>query len=465
MSDDYLNVWGKCLRILKDLVDVKTFRTWFEPINPIRLQENTLTIEVPNKFFYEWLESQYINELSTAISKVLGEQGKLTYQFKLSEANTTPNSTKIKNNLDVDITPENIKNPFVIPGIKRVKFNPQLNPDYVMETLIEGDCNELAKSAGKAIAKKPGGTGFNPLFVYGDTGLGKTHLIQAIGNQVLRNFPDINVLYVSSEKFTNQLIQAIKNGSISDFTNFYQMIDVLIVDDIQFFAGKKKTQEIFFNIFNHLQLNGKQIILSADKPPKEISGIMDRLLSRFKWGLQADLHQPDLETRIAIMEAKMERESIVVPREVSEFICYHVKNNIRELEGVLIQLIAQATLRRRQIDMELAKEVVQRFKSHENKEITVEHIKEMVAEYFNVDVAKLDSKSRKREIATARHVSIFLSKQYTKNTLESIGSYFGGRHHSTILHSFETVQDMMDTDTAFKDVIADLERKVKHHIA
>lgn len=458
MSSEHLHAWEKCLLVLKDLVNKETFKTWFMPINPVNLQDDTLTIEVPNKFFYEYIEENLIKELHKAIYTVIGKEGKLSYQLKMKDYRS--GKAKQKNDLPIDKMPD-IQNPFVIPGIKRVKFVPQLNQDYQMYNLIEGDCNSLAKSAGGAVAENPGKTAFNPLFIYGDVGLGKTHLIQAIGNEVVKLHPNKNVLYVTTEKFTNQFIQAIRNGSTNDFVNFYQMVDVLIVDDIQFLSEKKKTQEIFFNIFNHLKQNGKQLILTADRSPSEISGIMDRLISRFKWGLEADLHQPDYETRIAIMQAKMENEGIKVPDEVCELVCYHVKNNIRELEGVLIQLIAQATFGRREIDINLAKEVIRRFNSTDNKEVTVELIKEMVSEHFGVPLEKLGSKSRKQDIAIARHVSIYLSKQYTEKSLKMIGSYFGGRDHSTILHSCKTVQDRIDTDLAFKDTISNLERQMQ----
>ncbi len=463
MKKDYLGAWDQCLRVIKEHVNTQTFKTWFEPIKAVKLTGDILTIEVPNKFFYEWLEENHLQVLRKAIMESLGSSGRLEYRFKVENSKSSM-SASIKDESDqekIGISPEEIQNPFVIPGIKRVKFNPQLNASYLLENYIEGDCNTLARSAGKAIANRPGETAFNPLFIYGDVGLGKTHLAQAIGNETLKNFPNKNVLYVSTEKFTNQLIQSIRNGSVNDFVNFYQLVDVLIVDDIQFLAEKQKTQEIFFNIFNHLKHCGKQIILTSDCAPNEMQGVQDRLLSRFKWGLEADLHRPDLETRIAIMEAKMSKEKIEVPREVSNYICYHVKNNIRELEGVLIQLIAQATLNQREIDMVLAKEVIQRFNSNDNRELTVELIKEMVSEYYGISVEKLGSKTRKQDVALARHLSIYFSKEYTKNSLKSIGKHFGGRDHSTILHSCKTIKDRMDTDTAFKDTVASLEKRMQ----
>ena len=462
MKKDYLGTWDRCMGVIKEHVNTQTLKTWFEPIKAVKLEGDILTIEVPNQFFYEWLEENFLNVLRLAIVEVLGKNGRLEYRFKVEKnnaTNTAPASTS--DQLEDNISPQDIQNPFVIPGIKRVKVNPQLNLAYRLSNYIEGDCNSLARSAGKAIADRPGETAFNPLFIYGEVGLGKTHLAQAIGNEVLSKFPNKSVLYVSTEKFTNQLIQSIKNGSVTDFTNFYQLVDVLIVDDIQFLANKKKTQEIFFNIFNHLKQCGKQIILTSDCPPNEMQGVQDRLLSRFKWGLEADISRPDLETRIAIMEAKMSKENIQVPREVSNFICTHVKNNIRELEGVLIQLIAQATLNQREIDMDLAKEVIKRVNNKDNKEITVDLIKEMVAEFFGIDVEKLGSKTRKQDIATARHLSIYFSKEYTKNSLKNIGKYFGGRDHSTILHSCKTVKDRMDTDRAFKDTVASLQQKMQ----
>jgi chromosomal replication initiator protein len=356
---------------------------------------------------------------------------------------------------------ETIKNPFIIPGIKKVKIDPQLNPNYVFDNLIEGDCNRLARSAGLAIAKKPGLTSFNPLVIFGEVGLGKTHLAQAIGNDILDRFPNKTVLYVSSEKFTNQIIQAIKNNAVNDFVNFYQVVDVLIVDDIQFLSNKRKTQDIFFHIFNQLHQNGKQIVLTSDRPPKDLEGVEERLISRFKWGLSADLQAPDLETRMAILEYKMVREGVELSQDVTEFICYNIKNNIRELEGVLISLIAQSSLNRREIDMDLAREVVRNFVTEINKEITVEFIQKLVAEYFKVGVETLQGKTRKRSIVIARQLSMYLAKNLTDRSLKAIGETFGGRDHSTVIYSCKTVQDLMETDVIFKETVADLEKKIR----
>ena len=476
MIKDHATVWGNCLQVIRRNVNLQSYRTWFEPIKAVRLENNALTIQVPNKFFYEWLEEHYVALLKTTIRKELGDKGRLEYQILMSQAGERQRAASVSgvsagngiatHTVDHSYGPGmidtgNIKNPFVIPGIKKVKVDPQLNPTYTFDTYIEGDCNRLARSAGLAIAKKPGATSFNPLVIFGDVGLGKTHLAQAVGNEVHHRFPNKSVLYVSSEKFTNQIIQSIKNNAVNDFVNFYQLIDVLIVDDIQFLANKQKTQEIFFHIFNQLHQNGKQIILTSDRPPKDLDGMEERLISRFKWGLSADLQAPDLETRMAILESKMMREGIELAPDVIEFICFNIQNNIRELEGVLVSLLAQSSLNRREIDVDLAKEVVKNFVVQINKEITVGFIQKLVAEHFDVPVEKLQGKTRKRSIVIARQLSMYLAKNLTDKSLKAIGENFGGRDHSTVIYSCKTVQDLMETDIIFKDTVSELEKKIK----
>ncbi|MEM1323009.1 MAG: chromosomal replication initiator protein DnaA [Bacteroidota bacterium] len=457
-------MWESCLQSIRRNVNSQSFKTWFMPIRPVGLNDGALTIQVPNRFFYEWLEEHYVSLLKMTIRQELGEKGRLEYQILMGRMpGGHPGSGAKGNDIHAPgaIDTGNIKNPFVIPGIKKLKIDPQLNPSYVFDNFIEGDCNRLARSAGYAVAKKPGGTAFNPLVIFGDVGLGKTHLAQAIGNEVLALNPNRTVLYVSSEKFTNQIIESIKNNAVSDFVNFYQLIDILIVDDIQFLANKQKTQEIFFHIFNQLHQNGKQIILTSDRPPKDLDGMEERLISRFKWGLSADLQAPDLETRMAILEAKMTQEGLDIPYDVTEFICYNIKNNIRELEGVLISLVAQSTLNRREIDMDLAKEVIKNFVSQMSKEITVDFIQKLVADHFDVDVDKLKGQTRKRSIVIARQLSMYLAKNLTNKSLKAIGENFGGRDHSTVIYSCKAVQDLLDTDTIFKDAVVDLEKKIK----
>ncbi len=474
MIKDCITVWDNCLRTIRRNVNTQSFKTWFEPIKPVRLDRNALIIQVPNKFFYEWLEEHYVALLKMTIRQELGEQGKLEYQILMSNNQEKSGDMSIKVPVERGaataaksvtgpgaVDTGNIKNPFVIPGIRKLQIDPQLNPSYTFDNFIEGDCNRLARSAGQAVAKKPGGTAFNPLVIFGDVGLGKTHLAQAIGNQVLRSLDSKTVLYVSSEKFTNQIIQSIKNNAVNDFVNFYQLVDVLIVDDIQFLANKQKTQEIFFHIFNQLHQHGKQIILTSDRPPKDLDGMEERLISRFKWGLSADLQAPDLETRMAILEAKMTQEGLDLPQNVTEFICYNIKNNIRELEGVLISLVAQSTLNEREIDIALAKQVIKNFVTQMSKEITVEFIQKLVAEHFDLPVDKLKGQTRKRQIVIARQLSMYLAKNLTNKSLKAIGENFGGRDHSTVIYSCKAVQDLLDTDMIFKDTVSELEKKIK----
>ncbi|RYE18939.1 MAG: chromosomal replication initiator protein DnaA, partial [Sphingobacteriaceae bacterium] len=359
-------VWNNCLNIIKDNIPAQSFKTWFEPIKAIRQEGSVLTIQVPSLFFYEWLEEHYVGLLRKTIKNQLGEEGRLEYNIVMEQSSAKPYTTNMPSNgngsegknqsmpIPVSIN-KDIKNPFVIPGLRKLQVDPQLNQNYTFETFIEGDCNRLARSAGYAVAAKPGGTSFNPLMIYGGVGLGKTHLSQAIGNEIKQSFPEKLVLYVSCEKFTTQFVESLKNNNINDFVNFYQAMDVLIVDDVHNFAGRDKTQDIFFHIFNHLHQSGKQIILTSDKSPKDLSGLEERLLSRFKWGLSADLQIPDMETRMAILKKKIYQDGIELPQEVIEYVAHNIDNNVRELEGAMVSLLAQSTLNKKEIDLTLAR--------------------------------------------------------------------------------------------------------------
>ena len=476
IATTYTSVWDNCLATIRKNVNAQSYKTWFEPIQPVKLESSSLTIQVPNKFFYEWLEEHYVSLLRMTIRKELGDRGRLEYQImknhQAQKARPTgrralPGSFEAQLQSD-DRHPggvkksEAIKNPFVIPGIQKYTIDPQLNTSYRLDNFIEGDCNRLARAAAVAISKKPGGTAFNPLVIFGDVGLGKTHLAQGVGNAVLERFgPEKTVLYVSSEKFTNQIIDSIKNNAVIDFVNFYQMVDVLIVDDIQFLANKTKTQEIFFHIFNTLHQSGKQIILTSDRPPKDLDGMEDRLISRFKWGLTADLQAPEFETRMAILESKMQAEGIHMGADVIEFISFNIKDNIRELEGVLVSLIAQSSLTNRDIDVQLAQQVVKNFVQQIDREITVESIQKLVADHFELPVEKLAGKTRKRQIVIARQMSMYLAKKLTDQSLKAIGDHFGGRDHSTVIYSVRTVQDLLDTDPRYKVTLEELEKKIE----
>jgi chromosomal replication initiator protein len=473
MEKTSTQVWDSCLQIIKDNIPAQSFKTWFEPIKALRLEGNVLTIQVPSLFFYEWLEEHYVGLLRKTVKKQLGEEGRLEYNIVVEKSSTSiPFTTNMPSNgngaegknqsmpMPVALN-KDIKNPFVIPGLKKLQVDPQLNANYTFENFVEGDCNRLGRSAGYAVAAKPGGTSFNPLMIYGGVGLGKTHLAQAIGNEIKRSMPDKLVLYVSCEKFTQQFVDALKNNNINDFVNFYQAMDVLIMDDVHNFAGKEKTQDIFFHIFNHLHQSGKQLIVTSDKAPKDLAGLEERLLSRFKWGLSADLQVPDLETRMAILKKKMYADGIDLPGEVIEYVAHNIDNNVRELEGAMVSLLAQSTLNRKEIDLNLAKSMLKNFIKNASKEISMDYIQKLVCEYFEVPIEMVKSQTRKREIVQARQISMYLSKSHTKTSLKSIGAFFGGRDHSTVIYACQTVEDLIDTDKKFKGYVADIQKKLK----
>jgi chromosomal replication initiator protein len=474
MIKTFETIWENCLKVIKDNISWQSYKTWFEPIKPVALENNVLVIEVPSQFFYEWLEEHYVELIAKTIKRELGKEARLEYRILMDNTNKkNPASVRMpasnhshaqlsNNYVDVQIGNESgIKNPFVIPGLKRSQIDPQLNPNYTFDSFVEGECNRLARSAGMAVAQKPGGTSFNPLVIYSNSGLGKTHLIHAIGNETKRLHPNKTVLYVSAEKFIHQFIEHSKNHEINDFINFYQLIDVLIIDDIHYFAPAIKSQDAFFSIFNHLHQNGKQLILTSDKPPKDLDGMQERLLSRFRWGLSADLQAPDFETRMAILEHKMRNDGLELPAEVVKYLAYNVQNNIREMEGALISLLAHSSLVKKEIDLDLAKKVLRNIVKTSSKEITIDTIQKMVCDFYEIPYDKLQAKTRKREIVQARQISMFLAKQFTKNSLKNIGDHFGGRDHTTVIHSCQTVKDLMDTDVMIREQVKELQQKVQ----
>ena len=466
-------VWENCLKIIKDNVPTQSFKTWFEPIKALKLDGSVLTIQVPSLFFYEWLEEHYVNLLRKTIKHELGADARLEYNIVVDNATAnskaqtinipaSPNGELKNPSVPIPVTvPSSIRNPFVIPGLKKINIDSQLNSKYSFDNFVEGDCNRLARSAGFAVANKPGGTSFNPLMIYGPTGLGKTHLIHAIGGAIKDRFPEKQVLYVNAEKFTQQFVESMKNNTINDFKNFYQLIDVFIIDDVHNFAGKEKTQDIFFHIFNELHQTNKQIVLTSDKPPKDLIGVEDRLLSRFKWGLTADLQIPDFETRMAILYKKMQLDGIELPQDVVEYVAHNIDSNMRDLEGAMVSLLAHSTLNKKEIDLPLAKQMLKNFIKNSSKEISIEYIQKLVCEYFEVPVELLKSQTRKREIVQARQISMYLAKSHTKSSLKSIGMHFGGRDHSTVIYACQTVEDLIDTDKKFRAYVADIQKKLK----
>ena len=467
-------IWTSALSFIKDNINDQAFKTWFLPIRPIKLQGKVLTIQVPSKFFYEWLEENYIKLLKSSITKELGAEAKLVYSIVMENTygNENPYTVKIPSSnraplknpqvaMPVEIGgQEGIRNPFVIPGLKKVHVESQLNPNYTFENFVEGDCNRLARSAGFAVANKPGGTSFNPLLIYGGVGLGKTHLAHSIGIEIKDRYPEKTVLYVSAEKFTQQFIDAIKNNSKNDFVHFYEMIDTLIIDDVQSFSGKEKTQDVFFEIFNHLHQHGKQVVLTSDRAPVDLQGMEQRLLSRFKWGLSADLQKPDLETRIAILSKKLYNDGIEMPEDVVEYLAYSINSNVRELEGALISLLAQSSLNKKKINIDLARQMIDKFVKNTTREISIDYIQKVVCDYFDMPIDLIKSKTRKREIVQARQLTMYFAKQLTKNSLATIGAQCGNKDHATVLHACRTVNNLAETDKRFRTYVDDLRKKL-----
>jgi len=470
-------LWSRCLSVIKDNVPVQNFKTWFEPIVPIKLENDILTIQVPSQFFYEWLEEHYIVLIRKTIRKELGSSGRLEYSVIMDSNydNSIPYSvnyptTNRKDTINKTMSmpldlnkgkSRDIPNPFIIPGLKKIKVDSQLVDSLSFENYIEGDCNRLARSAGWAIAENPGKTAFNPLLIYSQVGLGKTHLAHAIGLQVKQNDPNKIVLYVKTDQFINQFIDSVRNNNQNDFVHFYQMIDVLIMDDIEFLANKEKTQDVFFHIFNHLHQNNKQLVLTCDKPPVELKGLEPRLLSRFKWGLAADLQMPDLETRIAILQKKLYKDGIQMPYEVIEYIAYSITTSIREMEGALISILAQSTLNKKAITLELAKQMIDTFVKSANREISIDFIQKVVCDYFSIALETINSKTRKREIVQARQLAMYFSKKHTKNSLATIGLHCGNKDHATVLHACRTVHNLTETDKQFRVYVDDIDKKLK----
>jgi chromosomal replication initiator protein len=542
MDESAEHVWDECLDIIRDNVRRQSYKTWFEPLEAQSLVEEdglkNLTIQLPSRFYYEWLEEHYFSLLRKTITKVLGKDGRLLYDVVIEQENPdapdegasmelparrpdeeTPSAAADSPNQSSpaqqephtpredasephdsssseppssespdrpnpssspptddpvpqqspvqhsDATEEQsappVQNPFAIPGIQDANIDSQLNESYTFERFIEGDCNELARSAAWTIAQEPGGTSFNPYLIYGGVGLGKTHLIQAVGNYVTAHFPDKTALYVSSERFTTEFVQSIQQNRINEFSMFYRQVDVLIVDDVQFFSGKEKTQEEFFHIFNALHQAGKQIVLSADRPPRDIEGIEERLLSRFQWGLSADVQPPGFDTRVEILERKAADDGIDLSSNVIEFIAHNVKSNIRELEGALIRLLAHSTLHQRDLDLALAKEVLHDLMEEKQPSLTIEDIQGVVCEYLNIDEERVRSKTRKREVVRARQIAMYFCKRLTQNSLKTIGLHFGGRDHSTVIHANNTVEDRMEDDEQFQDTVEEIKRKIE----
>jgi chromosomal replication initiator protein len=447
-------IWKKCMLVIKENVPALTYSTWFIPIKPIKYIEGNLKIEVPNTFFIEWIEEHYNTIINNVVRQVLGEDGKLLYIIR-DEKEANLEMTNLVNESETHETVVSTKEEI------RPEFESYLIPRYKFDNFVQGEGNQLARAAAIAIGEKPGETSFNPFFIYGGVGLGKTHLVQAIGNRIIEKSPSKKVIYLSSEQFTVEFIDAIQSGKANEFSNFYKSMDALIIDDIQFLIGKEKTQDYFFHIFNTLQLSGKQIILTSDKPPKELKGLKERLISRFQMGLTADIQAPDFETRMAILKNKAISYGISIPHEILEYMAYNITSNVRELEGSLIKLLATASLNSQKIDLALAKKAVSEIATGRQVNISIDYITQIVCNYYEVDENKVREKNRKQEVVLARQVAMFLSKKLTKSSLKTIGLHFGGRDHATVIHACKNVEQLVSNDESTKGIVNNLRNKIE----
>ena len=446
-----ITAWSECLKSIKGGVSQMTYNTWFLPIKPLEIKNKTLKIQLPSQFFWEWIDEHYNTLINNTIHEVIGPDARLAYVISDDNELLDFKTDEITSNSLISKT----------PIILKKDFESSLNSRYTFDNFINGEGNQLARAAASAISENPGGTSFNPLFVYGGVGLGKTHLIQAIGNKAQSNFPNKRIIYLSTDIFTVEFVEAIQSNKVNEFSNFYKRMDVVIIDDIQFLIGKEKTQDLFFHIFNTLHQSRKQIILSSDKPPKDLKGLDNRLISRFQWGLTADIQPPDLETRIAILKRKAEDYGMNISGEIVDYIANNITSNIRELEGCLIKLLASASLNSKEINLDLAKKTVREIATDRKVNVSIEYITKSVCEYFGLDENKLRDKTRKKEIVLARQVAMYLSKELTKSSLKTIGLHFGGRDHSTVIHACNSIEILKQSDISIKDILNTLKTSIE----
>lgn len=451
---DHTIIWKNCLRKIKDNVTQMTYNTWFLPIKPIQFSDYNLKVELPSQFFWEWIEEHFNLLINKTILEVIGPDAKLSYVINEQNENDSPLTSKT-----AIISGDTSK---IEKSKTKHDFESFLNTRYTFDNFITGEGNQLARAAAGAISDNPGGTSFNPFFVYGGVGLGKTHLIQAIGNEIVKKFPEKRVIYLSTDIFTVEFVESIQANKVNEFSSFYRSMDVLIIDDIQFLIGKEKTQDLFFHIFNTLHQSRKQIILSSDKSPKNLKGLDERLISRFQWGLTADIQPPELETRIAILKKKAESFGMLVSPEILDYIASSITSNIRELEGCLIKLLANASLNSKEINFDLVKSTVKEIATDRKiQNINIESITKTVCDRLNVTENKIRDKTRKKEIVQARQLAMYLSKELTNASLKTIGLHFGGRDHSTVVHACTSIENAKEKDKLLRDLIDDLINQIE----
>ncbi len=462
MTTDFKILWNNCLDIIRDILPETAYSTWFAPIIPFKYENSVLTIQVPSQFFYEYLEDKYIDLIQQTLHRVYGEGTVLSYRVLVEAENNLSvemrgvhrapiNNKKPQKDISVKVP-----NPF--DRVQTSDFNSQINSKYSFNNFFEGESNRLARTAAEAVGMNPAKTAFNPLFVYGKSGVGKTHMCHAIGSEVLDLFPEKKVLYVSAHLFKVQYTDARRFNTINDFINFYQNIDVLIIDDIQELSGLEKTQNTFFHIFNHLHQNNKQLVMTSDCAPNEMQGVEERLLTRFRWGLSVKLERPDIELRKIILKHKILADGLTISDDVVDYIAEHVTENVRDLEGIIVSLMAHSIINNRDINISLARRVMEQNIKFEQKKITVQKIQDVVSNFYNVKKDLIQSASRKREIVQARQVTMYFIKNHTELSLSQIGSHVGNRNHATVLHGYNTVKNLSEVDRGFRSDIESIER-------
>ena len=460
MSDHrHIDLWNRCLAIIRDNVQEQAYKTWFLPIVPKKYEDNTLTVQVSSQFFYEYLEDKYIDLIRQTLYKVFGEGTKLMYDVTV--VNRPKASVNIPSTPHVPTTPAKPVQTKQIPQTPVVELDPHLIPNYNFDTFIEGISNKLSRSVAEAVAQDPAKTVFNPLFIYGASGVGKTHLVNAIGTRIKEFYPQKRVLYVSAHLFQVQYTDSVRNNTTNDFIKFYQTIDVLIIDDIQEFAGATKTQNTFFHIFNQLHQNGKQLILTSDRTPAQLQGMEERLITRFKWGMVAELEKPTVELRKDILRNKIKRDGLKFPPEVIDFIAENVGDSVRDLEGIVISIMAHATVYNKNVTLELAERVVRKISRCEKKEISVNDIVELVCKHYGVPTSTIYTKTRKREVVLARQVSMYLAKKNTELSAAKIGVMIGNKDHATVVHACKTIKEQISINKNFSAEVDELQNELK----
>src|SRR5574344_908297 len=479
MQKKLQKVWGQILEIIKDNIQNQNkYETWFLPIIPLQLEKSSndiyeLILEVPSNFYFEFLEAHYSDLIKKAMNVAIGQKSKLLYSVKVinndiskeSITTTMPSEPVDSSNkiISLPLESDKIINPMALPGLPRkVIIDDRLQKTWNFERFVEGDLNRLGRSVGLAIAQNPGDNSYNPLFIYGKSGYGKTHLAQAIGNEIRKNFPNKQILYMDAQLFETQFTESIRKNTRNDFMNFFQILDVLIFDDIHILSKKEKTQEAFFHIFNHLQTQQKQLIFTSDRNLHDIEGIEERLVTSFRWGIVVELSDPDFVTRLAIVKQYAENcginNKMKIDENVYEYIAAYVISP-REMIGILNSLIAVANFDHKKIDIETAKDTIQKIVKNTEKNITMDFIINYVSNYYNINQESVRSESRKKEIVTVRHISMYLCKKHTKHSLQEIGQFMGGKNHATVIHAQKKVNDMKETDKDFKKDLARLEQK------